>query len=186
VNSTDHTPVDPALLRQLTQIVQSPVGAMNRDASSMPPTNSGDSRRFTAEGQSETGVLWPEGHRDAIANTVAKVLNDVPENAGMEIAAIQILDMLGYNLSYIKLCELIEDIGFKIDQASLAKTLLEAIPTINATSAQTAETQGSQISNSTATSKEYQPINRGFSDVAEGSSSIGLSNSAPGQTHAFR
>jgi hypothetical protein len=83
---------------------------MNGNTSNMPPTNPGVIRRSTAEGQSKMGVHWPEEHRDAIANTAAWVLNIIL------IAAIQILDMLGYNPSYIELCDLIDGFGFKMDQ----------------------------------------------------------------------
>ena len=181
VNSTNHTPVDPALLRHSTQTVQSSVAAMNRNASNTPPTNPGVIPRFTAEGQSKTGVLWPEEHRDAIANTAARVLNAIPENSGKKIAAIQILNMLGCNPSYIELCELIEGIGFKMDRARFAKAILAAIPAVNAKPAQAAESKASQMSNSLATFKDNQPFNRGFSNVAEESPSIGQSGSAPGQ-----
>jgi hypothetical protein len=89
--------------------------------------------------------------------------------------------MLGCNPSYIELCELIKGIGFKMDRARFAKTPLAEIPAVNATPAQATESMVSQISNSSATFKVYQYVNRGFCNVAEGSSSTGPSNSAPGQ-----
>lgn len=120
-------------------------------------------------------------HRDAVADAAGKLLNAIPENAGKKIAAIQILAMLGCNPSYIELCELIKGIGFKMDRARFAKTPLAEIPAVNATPAQAAESMVSQISNSSATFKDYQYVNRGFCNVAEGSSSTEPSNSAPGQ-----
>jgi hypothetical protein len=101
-------------------------------------------------------VLWAEEHRDAIANAAAKLLNAIPENAGKKIAAIQILAMLGYYPSYIELCELIKGIGFKMDRARFAKTPLAEIPAVNATPTQAAKSMVSQISNSSATFKDYQ------------------------------
>jgi hypothetical protein len=91
--------------------------------------------KFSAT-QPKAGVLWPEEHKEAIAATAAKVLNAIPENADRKIAAFQIRDMLGYNPSYIELCELIEGIGLKIDRARFAKTLLAVIPEVNAQPAQ--------------------------------------------------
>jgi len=120
-----------------------------------------------------TGVLWPEEYRDAIANTAAEVLNAIPENTGRNVAAMQILDMLRYNSTYIELCELIGGIGFKIDRARFAKALLAEVPGVNAKLAQAAESKISKISNNSA-------FNMDLSIVAERSSNIRSSNSAPG------
>lgn len=103
----------------------------------------------------------------------------MPENAGRKIAAFQILDMLGYNPSYIELYELIEGIGLKLDRARFAVTLLAAILAVNATPAQPAESMAPQTLNKSATPKEYQPVNIGFSKVTDGSYSI-ETTSAPG------
>jgi hypothetical protein len=127
-----------------------------------------------------TGVLWPEEYRDATANTAAEVLNAILENTGRNIAAIQILGMLGYNPTYIELSELIEGIGFKINRARFAKALLAEVPGANAKPTQAAASKVSQISNNSAAFKEYQTLNMNLSSVAERSSNIRPSNSAPG------
>lgn len=76
----------------------------------------------------QQGSTWPTDKRDAIAITAASVLNEIPENAGKKILARQIRDMLGGNPSYLELCEMIEKLGFKMDRARFAKTLLAVLP----------------------------------------------------------
>ncbi|OBT94300.2 hypothetical protein VE01_07785 [Pseudogymnoascus verrucosus] len=77
---------------------------------------------------SQQGSTWPTDKRDAIAITAATVLNEIPENTGKEILARQIRDMLEGNPSYLELCEMIEKLGFKMDRARFAKTLLAILP----------------------------------------------------------
>ncbi|OBT65592.1 hypothetical protein VE03_05512 [Pseudogymnoascus sp. 23342-1-I1] len=76
----------------------------------------------------QQGSTWPTDKRDAIAITAANVLNEIPENAGKKILARQIRDMLEGNPSYLELCEMIEKLGFKMDRARFAKTLLAVLP----------------------------------------------------------
>ncbi|OBT79073.1 hypothetical protein VF21_02454 [Pseudogymnoascus sp. 05NY08] len=77
---------------------------------------------------SQQGSTWPTDKRDAIAITAATVLNEISENAGKKILARQIRDMLEGNPSYLELCEMIEKLGFKMDRARFAKTLLAILP----------------------------------------------------------
>ena len=77
---------------------------------------------------SQQGSTWPTDKRDAIAITAATVLNEIAENAGKKILARQIRDMLEGNPSYLELCEMIEKLGFKMDRARFAKTLLAILP----------------------------------------------------------
>lgn len=83
----------------------------------------------------------------------------MPENADRKIAAFQILDILGYNPSYIESCELTEGIGLKLNRARFRVTLLAAIPAVNSTPAQPAESRVPQTLNKLTTPKEYQPVN---------------------------
>jgi hypothetical protein len=108
------------------------------------PTNPGSSQCSAAETQSEAGAHWP------------KELNAMPKNADRKIAAFQILDILGYNPSYIEPCELT---GLKLDRARFGVTLLAALPAANATPAQPAESRVPQTLNKLATPKEYQSVN---------------------------
>ncbi|KFY06035.1 hypothetical protein V491_08895, partial [Pseudogymnoascus sp. VKM F-3775] len=77
---------------------------------------------------SQQNSTWPTDKRDAIAITASSVLNEIAENAGKKILARQIRDMLEGNPSYIELCEMIEKLGFKMDRARFAKTLLAILP----------------------------------------------------------
>ncbi|ELR02767.1 hypothetical protein VC83_04490 [Pseudogymnoascus destructans] len=106
VNGTQQTP---AAASQVTGRAQRP-----SPAAILPPSQ-----------QSST---WPTDKRDAIAITAASVLNEIPENAGKKILARQIRDMLEGNPSYLELCEMIEKLGFKMDRARFAKTLLAILP----------------------------------------------------------
>jgi hypothetical protein len=101
-----------------------------------------------------------------------------PKTQARRFAAFQILDTLGYNPSYIELCELIEGIGFGLDRARFALALLAAIPSVNDTPEQPVESRVPQICNKQTTSNEYQPINSDFS-ITKGSLSIMSSNSTP-------
>jgi hypothetical protein len=83
----------------------------------------------------------------------------MPENADRKIVAFQTLVILGYNPSYIEPCELTEGIGLKLDRARFGVTLLAALPAVNATPAQPAESRVPQILNKLATPKEYQSVN---------------------------
>jgi len=83
----------------------------------------------------------------------------MPENADRKIAVFQILDILGYNPSYIEPCELTEGIGLNLDRARFGVTLVAAIPAVNAMPAQPAESRVPQTLNKLATPKEYQPVN---------------------------
>jgi hypothetical protein len=181
MNTRGPIPIDPAILRQPAPARSSPILVMNQKNSNMPH-NQNPSLPSTPRVQNRTSVLWPEAHRGAIANTAAEVLNAIPENAGKRILTFQILDMLGYNPSYIELCELIEGMGFILDRARFAKTLLAAIPDVNAATAQVAESKVSQILRNSLAFNDYHPSNGGFSNVAEGHSSVRANDAAPLET----
>ncbi|KFY10020.1 hypothetical protein V492_05256 [Pseudogymnoascus sp. VKM F-4246] len=105
-NSTQQTPAGPS---QVTGGVQRPSPAAN----TAPPRQE---------------ATWPTDKREAIAITAASVLNEIPENAGKKILSRQVRDMLEGNPSYLELCEMIEKLGFRMDRARFAKTLLSILP----------------------------------------------------------
>ncbi|KFY34810.1 hypothetical protein V494_06444, partial [Pseudogymnoascus sp. VKM F-4513 (FW-928)] len=105
-NGTQQTPAGPS---QVTGGVQRP----------SPAANTAPSRQ---------AATWPTDKRDAIAITAASVLNEIPENAGKKILSRQIRNMLEGNPSYLELCEMIEKLGFRMDRARFAKTLLSILP----------------------------------------------------------
>lgn len=109
INNTQQTPAAPS---QVTGRAQHASPAAHPPPPPSPPQDS----------------AWPTDKREAIAKTAASVLNEIPENDGKRILSWQIRDMLEGNPSYLELCEMIEGLGFKMDRARFAKTLLAALP----------------------------------------------------------
>ncbi|KAI9841783.1 MAG: hypothetical protein M1837_000377 [Sclerophora amabilis] len=77
---------------------------------------------------SSKGTNWPESKVAILAATAAKALTTMPENAGKDLSAQYIRDLLKKNPSYIELCEHFEQLGFRLDRSKFAKVLLSAVP----------------------------------------------------------
>ncbi|KAK4984974.1 hypothetical protein LTR50_006248 [Elasticomyces elasticus] len=97
-----------------------PVGGAN--AATLHDANRG-SRISTA--------VWPPGKKRSLAEAAARWLSAHPGNSGKVINADDISRLLDSNPSYVNLCEAVEQLGFKLERAAFAKTLLSAVPDIN-------------------------------------------------------
>ncbi|KAK5008361.1 hypothetical protein LTR28_004086, partial [Elasticomyces elasticus] len=76
-------------------------------------------------------AVWPPGKKRNLAEAAARWLNANPGNSGKVINADDISRLLDSNPSYVNLCEAVEKLGFKLERAAFAKTLLSAVPDIN-------------------------------------------------------
>lgn len=81
-------------------------------------------------------TIWPAEKKLELAKAAAHYLS--MKNADRPLGAEQILQMLNGNPSYIELCEQLEQMGFKLDRSVFAKSLLLAVPDVNAASRKTA------------------------------------------------
>ncbi|KAK4574566.1 hypothetical protein LTR86_001407 [Recurvomyces mirabilis] len=72
--------------------------------------------------------LWPPHKKGALAESAAKWMNGLPENAGKTVAGAAILAILDKNPSYVQLCEALELLGLRFERSSLARELLKAVP----------------------------------------------------------
>jgi len=104
------------------------VGRQTTPAASTTPAGRPSYLNPSANPPPRPAGTWPNEQRDLIANTASTVLNAIPENAGKTIQPDQIRAMLEGNPSYMELCQMIEKMGFKMDRARFAKTLLAIIP----------------------------------------------------------
>ena len=74
------------------------------------------------------GTIWPEAHKWKLATTAAAALTSTPANAGKQLSAEVIHQILNKNPSYTTLCEILEARGFTIERGPFARTLLAAVP----------------------------------------------------------
>ncbi|KAF1911786.1 hypothetical protein BDU57DRAFT_598429, partial [Ampelomyces quisqualis] len=79
--------------------------------------------------RSSGSTIWPPEKKTQLAAVAAAYLTT--SNSTKPIEPIQVLRMLDGNPSYIELCEQLEQMGFKLERASFAKTLLTAVPDVN-------------------------------------------------------
>ncbi|KAL1653496.1 hypothetical protein SLS61_004006 [Didymella pomorum] len=77
-------------------------------------------------------TIWPPDKKLELAKAAAHYLTT--KNPERPLEAGQVLQMLNGNPSYIKLCEQLEQMGFKLDRSIFAKSLLLAVPDMNSAS----------------------------------------------------
>ncbi|KAJ4347621.1 hypothetical protein N0V95_005268 [Ascochyta clinopodiicola] len=80
-------------------------------------------------------TIWPPEKKLELAKAAAHYLTT--KNPDRPIESAQVLQMLDGNPSYVELCEQLEQMGFKLDRSIFAKSLLLAVPDVNAASRKT-------------------------------------------------
>ncbi|KAF2202739.1 hypothetical protein GQ43DRAFT_479652 [Delitschia confertaspora ATCC 74209] len=91
-------------------------------------------------------TIWPLEKKASLAAAAAAYLNE--QNPHRSLTAENIHSILNGNPSYIGLCEILELMGLKLDRAAFARSLLTAVPDINAGARQSnqAQNQGAATS----------------------------------------
>ena len=74
------------------------------------------------------GVEWPRDKRDALAKAAIDALKADPQNQSVELSPDDVHNMLEQNPSYIQLCDLLEQKGFKFNRGHFARQLLTSVP----------------------------------------------------------
>ena len=74
------------------------------------------------------GVEWPRDKRDALARAAIDALKADPQNESVELSPDDVHNMLEQNPSYIQLCDLLEQKGFKFHRGHFARQLLTSVP----------------------------------------------------------
>ena len=74
------------------------------------------------------GVEWPRDKRDALAKAVIDALKADPQNQSVELSPDDVHNMFEQNPSYIQLCDLLEQKGFKFYRGHFARQLLTSVP----------------------------------------------------------
>lgn len=77
-------------------------------------------------------TIWPPEKKNSLAQAASAFLNNAPENKDRQLSPGDIIQLLDTNPSYITLCEQLEATGLKIDRAAFARSLLTAVPDVNA------------------------------------------------------
>lgn len=82
------------------------------------------------------GTIWPEDKRNALAAAAVNCLREFahkgyPGNANIEITPMDIHAILEGNPSYVDLCEILEQKGFRFHRGQLARQLLVNVPFLN-------------------------------------------------------
>ena len=85
---------------------------------------------------SSRGTIWPEAHKWKLAAAATTALTSSPANAGKQLSADAIHQILNRNPSYTELCETLEARGFIIERGHFARTLLAAVPDFGSTRSQ--------------------------------------------------
>ena len=79
------------------------------------------------------GTIWPPEKKGQIAAAAVRWLSSLTYKPGRpQVTTQQIAGMLDRNPTYIELCEMIEQLGFKVERAAFAKALLTSVPDVNA------------------------------------------------------
>ena len=74
------------------------------------------------------GVEWPRDKRDTLARAAIDALKADPQNQSVELSPDDVHNMLEQNPSYIQLCVLLEQKGFKFHRGHFARQLLSSVP----------------------------------------------------------
>ncbi|KAJ8108277.1 hypothetical protein OPT61_g8283 [Boeremia exigua] len=80
-------------------------------------------------------TIWPAEKKLELAKAAAYYLTT--KNPDRPFEDQQVLQMLDGNPSYVELCEQLEQMGFKLDRSTFAKSLLSAVPDVNSASRRT-------------------------------------------------
>ncbi|KAF3000202.1 hypothetical protein E8E13_006864 [Curvularia kusanoi] len=80
-------------------------------------------------------TIWPPEKKLELAKAAALYLNN--QNPDRPLQHEQVLLMLDGDPSYVELCEQLEQMQYKLDRAVFAKSLLQAVPDVNAASRKT-------------------------------------------------
>ncbi|KAF1930894.1 uncharacterized protein M421DRAFT_57223 [Didymella exigua CBS 183.55] len=81
-------------------------------------------------------TVWPPEKKLGLAKAAAHYLTT--KNPAKPLETGEVLQMLNGNPSYVQLCEQLEQMGFKLDRSIFARSLLLAVPDVNAASRRTA------------------------------------------------
>lgn len=73
-------------------------------------------------------TTWPQENKWALASAAANALTSSPLNAGKNISARDIVDILDQSPTYTELCQILEHRGFIMNRGQFARLLLAAIP----------------------------------------------------------
>ncbi|KAF2761915.1 hypothetical protein EJ05DRAFT_472865 [Pseudovirgaria hyperparasitica] len=132
--------------------------------------------------KSSAGALWPPEKREALAAAAARWLNSQPANVDKIVSAKEICDKLDKNPTYIELCEWFESRAIKLDRASFARHLLEAVPDVNSAYRQHRQRDAPKRSPSTTTPLNGAPTSL---PAATSSSTILPTTIYPGPSVAY-
>ena len=75
------------------------------------------------------GAIWPHEKKLEIARVAAEYLAN--RNSSLSLDAGQIFQILQGNPTYVRLCEQLEQMGFRLIRANFARHLLQCVPGIN-------------------------------------------------------
>jgi hypothetical protein len=113
------------------QATSSTAAALTATAPKPPAPPPG--KTMTKANNAARGTIWPPEKKGQIASAAARWLSSLPGAPGRPpVTATQISSMLDKNPTYIELCEMIEQLGFKVERAAFAKALLTSVPDVNA------------------------------------------------------
>ena len=128
--STDGTPTFANGDNRPNNSSSAPVVNMTRPSSNKAATaRAGSTISHEKNVDPQSGrTIWPEVHKRKLATAARTALMSAPANAGRQLSADEIHEILDHNPSYMGLCETLEAKGFIIERASFARTLLAAVP----------------------------------------------------------
>lgn len=101
--------------------------------------------------------MWPEWMKASLAKVAVKSLTSIPENAGKHIDTQMINSLFDHSVSYVGLCQLLEDMGFFLDRADFARKLLAAVPSTTPTNASQDLQRPTAEKNTTTSAGSMQP-----------------------------
>jgi hypothetical protein len=92
-----------------------------------------DSLQSIGKGEeSRVKTVWPEAQRRALAEGVLKSLESNPQNEALVISSTDVLEILADSPAYPDLCKRLETRGFKFERRGLAKSLMDIVPSLQA------------------------------------------------------
>lgn len=136
----------PASIPTPVQAQKNPVGsvvASQPQASAPHPATAGPSSRAPSNARKQQATTapinpppppgaptaaWPPGKKATLAETATRWLNARKENVNKLVSVEAIHALLAPNLSYMTLCESLEQMGLYVDHAQFARALLSVVP----------------------------------------------------------
>lgn len=96
-----------------------------------PNSSPSQGQPTTTQQPKAPGTVWPADKKGILAQVASELIMKMPANRGKTITKKEIASILDMNPSYVDLCKIIEDRGFKLVRAVFAKSLLSAVPSGN-------------------------------------------------------